>query len=278
MFGRTILVLLLLWTQDSVKSLRVVELRVPTHEPEGGMALLGCQYDLQGDTLYNVKWYKDGHEFYRYVPKSDPPVSYFPMAGVNVDIGRSSITAVALVNLTQDSSGNYSCEVNGEAPNFATVIRHKHINIHLLPKSGPHIVGLKEQYHLDELVAANCSLPPSRPKAHLMWFVNDRPAPTSYVSDPWFRVSDERPDAVESILQISFFATPSDFVNGAIKLKCQATIAPLYQKKTESTHYIALPFTEANEITGEEKDIATSTTLKNSLISLLIPIFFLILM
>lgn len=89
----------------------------------------------------------------------------------------------------------------------------------VLPKSGPRVVGLKEQYNLDDLVVANCSLPPSRPKAHLKWLVNDRPAPSSYISGPWYRVSAERPDAAESILQLSFFATTSDFVNGAIKLK-----------------------------------------------------------
>lgn len=71
---------------DAVKSLRLVELRVPTHEPEGGMALLGCQYDLEGDTLYSVKWYKDGREFYRFVPKNDPPVYYFQAPGVNVEV------------------------------------------------------------------------------------------------------------------------------------------------------------------------------------------------
>ncbi|CAH0702534.1 unnamed protein product [Spodoptera exigua] len=278
MFGRTILVLLLLWTQDAVRSLRLVELRVPTHEPEGGMALLGCQYDLEGDTLYSVKWYKDGREFYRFVPKNDPPVYYFQAPGVNVEIGRSSNTVVALVNLTQESAGHYRCEVSGEAPSFATVFRQKYINIHLLPKGGPRVIGLKEQYNLDDLVVANCTLPPSRPKAHLKWLVNDKPAPSSYILGPWYRVSAERPDAAETILQLSFFATTSDFVNGAIKLKCQATIAPLYQRETESTHYISLPFSmaahppEAKEI----RDIASSV--ENTLATLIVPIMILILM
>ncbi|KAF9410433.1 hypothetical protein HW555_010484 [Spodoptera exigua] len=203
---------------DAVRSLRLVELRVPTHEPEGGMALLGCQYDLEGDTLYSVKWYKDGR--------------------------RSSNTVVALVNLTQESAGHYRCEVSGEAPSFATVFRQKYINIH----------------------------------SHLKWLVNDKPAPSSYILGPWYRVSAERPDAAETILQLSFFATTSDFVNGAIKLKCQATIAPLYQRETESTHYISLPFSmaahppEAKEI----RDIASS--LENTLATLIVPIMILILM
>lgn len=92
-------------------------------------------------------------------------------------------------------------------------------SISVLPKGGPRVIGLKEQYNLDDLVVANCTLPPSRPKAHLKWLINDRPAPSSYILGPWYRVSAERPDAAETILQLSFFATTSDFVNGAIKLK-----------------------------------------------------------
>ncbi|XP_075974616.1 uncharacterized protein LOC142975567 [Anticarsia gemmatalis] len=277
MFGRTIVMLLLLWKQDSVRSVRLVELRVPTHEPEGGMALLGCQYDMEGDTLYSVKWYKDGREFYRFVPKNEPPVYYFNTPGVNVDIARSSNTVVALLNLTQESAGHYRCEVSGEAPHFATVFRQKFINIHLLPKSGPRITGLQEQYNIDEFVVANCSLPPSRPKAHLKWLVNDRPASSEYVKGPWYRVTAEHPDAAETILQLSFRATTSDFVDGAIKLKCQATIAPLYQRETESTHYISLPITISREAPHSEETKDYAASVENSIAALIIPIIFLIL-
>jgi beat protein, putative len=36
-------------------------------------AWLNCSFDLQGDELYSIKWYKDSIEFYRFLPKSDPP-------------------------------------------------------------------------------------------------------------------------------------------------------------------------------------------------------------
>ncbi|KAJ8721614.1 hypothetical protein PYW07_002389 [Mythimna separata] len=247
MFGRTILVLLLLWTQDLVHSLRLVHLRVPSYKREGGKALFTCQYDLQGDTLYSVKWYKDGREFYRYMPSTHPSLFNFPVAGVNIDIGRSTGNNVALVNLSQESSGNYSCEVNSEAPTFDTVIGHKYLDIYLLPKSGPRVEGLKDKYNLNELVIANCTLPPSRPKAHLIWYINGRDAPDSFTSGPWYRVSAERPDAAETILQLNFNVTVFDINNGMLKLKCQALIPPMYHQAVESTHYIA-PSSEAQEI------------------------------
>jgi len=39
-----------------------------------------------GDQLYNVKWYKDTEEFFRYVPADNPPMQVFDEPGVNVDV------------------------------------------------------------------------------------------------------------------------------------------------------------------------------------------------
>ncbi|KAJ8721616.1 hypothetical protein PYW07_002391 [Mythimna separata] len=274
MFGKTILLLMLLWTQDSVKSLRLVELWVPTHGREGGKAFLSCNYVLQEDSLYAISWYKDEQEFYHYEPTHEPNTYNFHVDGVNVDTLRSKNEVVALVNLTQQSSGNYCCEETSDGPGVLVARRCKYMNIQLLPNTGPHVVGLKELYNLDDLVVANCSVPPSRPKALLEWFINDRPAPASYISGPWYRVSAERPDAAESILQLSFIATPSDFVNGAMKLKCQATIVPLYQKGEESTHYIASPFIESKDIQA----IVISTLVYNWSAPFIISMFFFILL
>ncbi|XP_031624952.1 uncharacterized protein LOC116341796 [Contarinia nasturtii] len=37
------------------------------------------------ETLYSVKWYKDNEEFYRYVPKANPPQQSYRVDGVRVD-------------------------------------------------------------------------------------------------------------------------------------------------------------------------------------------------
>lgn len=49
-------------------------------------AVLGCKFDLDGESLYSVKWYKDGFEFYRYVPRDMPPGQVFPLPGVDVEV------------------------------------------------------------------------------------------------------------------------------------------------------------------------------------------------
>lgn len=46
------------------------------------------------EALYSVKWYKDNEEFYRYLPKSNPPQHSYRVEGIRVDvsIGRSNIS------------------------------------------------------------------------------------------------------------------------------------------------------------------------------------------
>lgn len=67
-------------------SLRLKELRIPSHAVRNQSAKLECHFDLDGETLYSVKWYKDGNEFYRFVPRDLPPTQTFPLPGITVDV------------------------------------------------------------------------------------------------------------------------------------------------------------------------------------------------
>lgn len=42
--------------------------------------------DNDEEVLYSVKWYKDGEEFYRFVPRSNPPQSSYSFDGIKVDV------------------------------------------------------------------------------------------------------------------------------------------------------------------------------------------------
>ena len=124
---------------------------VPSFAIQGKEAVLTCDYDLENQDLYAVKWYKNGLEFYRYlsdlllyegqspvairrqsyfrfndcfrfVPGSYPDtMTVYARPGVDVDKKRSDERQVTLTHLKMASTGRYRCEVSMEAPSFATV-------------------------------------------------------------------------------------------------------------------------------------------------------------
>ena len=70
----------------SVSGLKVKSVTVPGYSAKGDIVPLDCHYDLEGDQLYSVSWYKGFREFYRYVPADKPKVQNFDVPGVNVDV------------------------------------------------------------------------------------------------------------------------------------------------------------------------------------------------
>ena len=86
---------------------------------EGG--LLECDYDLEESEVYSVKWYKDGNEFYRFLPRMEHQTAVFSVPGVKVDQGMSSMKSVVVSMITRDAGGIYSCEViSTNGPEFNT--------------------------------------------------------------------------------------------------------------------------------------------------------------
>lgn len=81
--------ILFLRSAEFTASLRLTEVRIPNHTVRNSTARLECHYDMDGEDLYSVKWYKDGHEFYRYLPSNSPPALVFHMPGVSVDVSET---------------------------------------------------------------------------------------------------------------------------------------------------------------------------------------------
>lgn len=63
-----------------------MKLNIPRAVRAGHSVTLGCEYDLEGAQLYSVKWYRGNDEFYRYVPKEEPPTRVFMIQGLRVDV------------------------------------------------------------------------------------------------------------------------------------------------------------------------------------------------
>ena len=71
---------------DVTWSLRMVSVKVPGAALSGHSVQLECQFSLDDDSLYAVKWYRGVDEFYRYVPAEEPPATIFALDGIDVDV------------------------------------------------------------------------------------------------------------------------------------------------------------------------------------------------
>ncbi|RWS15529.1 uncharacterized protein B4U79_07453, partial [Dinothrombium tinctorium] len=104
--------------------LRITEFRVPERVNAGDEVHLICVYDLQGESLYTLKWYREEKEFFRLEPKANPKKQFFNVAGINVDEENSNETTVILKNVDNSTSGVFSCEISAEVT-FQTVNEEK---------------------------------------------------------------------------------------------------------------------------------------------------------
>ena len=76
--------------------IRLLNVDIPPHAIRGQNARLTCKYDLEGDNLYSIKWYRNGHEFYRYIPSDHPQTTIFNGNGINVDV--SNIQSIGRIS------------------------------------------------------------------------------------------------------------------------------------------------------------------------------------
>ncbi|XP_046387590.1 uncharacterized protein LOC124157130 [Ischnura elegans] len=214
--------------------IRLMEVRIPMHTVRDHSARLECHFDMEGESLYSVKWYKDGNEFYRYLPRDMPPAQVFPLPGVTIDIHNSTESTVVLSSVNLSSTGRYRCEVSAEAPSFQTVSDHGDMVVVALPEEGPRISGGRPRYQVGDTVRVNCTSGRSKPAAQLIWFINGDQADSSFLRGP-FSASD-REGLETSTLGLEFKVRPKHFRrNGDMKLKCLATIATVYWRSNEES-------------------------------------------
>lgn len=64
----------------------MVHVTIPNAIQSGQNAILTCDYELETDDLYSVKWYKGKREFFRFTPKEIPSIKIFKFPGIRVDV------------------------------------------------------------------------------------------------------------------------------------------------------------------------------------------------
>ncbi|KAM7354092.1 uncharacterized protein ACRADG_005909 isoform 2-T2 [Cochliomyia hominivorax] len=221
--------------QDFTQSLRLVEVRIPNYVIKGSTAQLECLYDLDGEALYSVKWYKDGNEFYRYVPRDMPPAQTFLLPGVSVDVHNSSDAVVTLREVNLQSAGRFRCEVSGEAPSFQTVTEHGDMVVVSLPDQGPpKISGGRPRYQIGDWVRINCTAGRSKPAVQLSWFVNGEAA-EPHTLRKYDTIISGREGLETSVLGLQFRVEQHHFRNGDMKLKCVASLSTFYWRSNEES-------------------------------------------
>lgn len=110
-----------------VSSLKITDFRVPSKATND--VLLDCRYDLEGELLYDVKWYKDNQQFFRCVPGE---AVQFHVDGIKIyfekfpSLGSCPFT---LTNLDAKAEGEYKCEVSAEGPLFKTEVAYSRLRV-----------------------------------------------------------------------------------------------------------------------------------------------------
>lgn len=200
---------------------------LPSVVNKGDKVDLRCNYNMRGEELYSLKWYRDNVEFYRYIPSEVPSLTVFVMPGLEV-LDYSSPTHIVLNNVVADTSGHFKCEVSAGPPRFTTAARTTQLQIVDLPTSGPQIYGLNPSYRLGETLNLTCESGPSSPPTKLRWFINSSPLPAdSHMisrKEPVFPLLDKRAIS-RSILLLPL---TEDVV--PLEVECRSTVREFYRE------------------------------------------------
>jgi len=218
-----------------VSAIQIDLLDVPEMALAGAEVHMTCNYDLERARLYQVKWYKGNHEFYRYSPGELENKKLFLVKNLNIDLQRSDEKNIYLYNLHVDMTGTYSCEVSTEGT-FETVKKTAKMNVIALPRGGPHIQGVQQDVQIGDYINLNCTSLKSKPAANLTFFINNRNA--SEMRKVSLRrsliVNEERDYQSESsILELNFKIKKHHVRRGGIEIRCEASIMNGYHSKSK---------------------------------------------
>ncbi|XP_023162313.2 uncharacterized protein LOC111593659 [Drosophila hydei] len=228
------LLLLLMFVPDFIVALKDVTVRIPQAVKRGSNALFTCNYDMENDTLYSVKWYKGKREFYRYTPKENPAMKVFAMtSGLNVERNLSNQSHVVLQSVPLNISGKFTCEISVEAPTFQTAMVSGEMEVVELPEEHTVVTGIQARYRIGDLVDGNCSIKYSKPAANLTWTINGIVVPPHHIKT--YQIEKQENSTLESVTSaIHFMVTTQHFLKGQMRLKCTAYIFDIFKEEIES--------------------------------------------
>uniref|UniRef100_A0A182M5Z1 Ig-like domain-containing protein n=1 Tax=Anopheles culicifacies TaxID=139723 RepID=A0A182M5Z1_9DIPT len=162
-------------------ALRLTNMNVPEVVDYRDTITLSCSYDLGAHQLNSVKWYKGNKEFYRTI--TDILEASFETIFHTLQTSRSlcNLALFVILKLQRTSSGEFRCEISGDAPEFKLANGTRNMTVEVLPQDDPIISGLSASYLPNELIVANCTSDRSSIPTRLLWFINGRTVPMEYL-------------------------------------------------------------------------------------------------
>lgn len=265
---KCILLFFLLRAISDTIGLKDVAVTIPQAATVGDTVTLQCRYNLEGEPLYTVKWYKGQSEFYRFLPKELPNTQVFPLPGIDVDLSKSTPNEVVLRNVQPEVSGRYRCEVSTDSPNFFTNIETGYMYVINIPKGEPQMKIEKDSYEIGYTLRGNCTSPPAYPAVNLTWYINKKKVNESslfYISDPSAAVEGRRaPKITVSGLELDIDG--NTFQGGKARLQCVASLFHLYNSEAEIVLEEERPRPRPSSVLGTRDATSGSSSLLRCLI------------
>ncbi|XP_032784367.2 uncharacterized protein LOC116922062 isoform X1 [Daphnia magna] len=203
-------------------------------------------YDhIAGGPLYSLKWYKGSHEFYRHLPRENPPTKVFHWSQFNIETDALEPGKVILRGVTPEAEGSYKCEVSAEGT-FHTDVAEANLTVIDVENEA---ITLTPDLPLDEARIGdrrkwNCTFGRSRPRAHIAWFINGEPvshnsryllSSKSMDSEAWTTNPNsgttKRLEWVNSVLELTL--AERHFKNQWLRVSCVVQIGSGYKKTKE---------------------------------------------
>ncbi|XP_022899921.2 uncharacterized protein [Onthophagus taurus] len=212
-------------------ALNSLRINVPRPIKVGDTVTLTCDYDLEGEQLYAIKWYWKEAEFFRFVPRESPPFKTFAVRHIIVDVSGSDRNKVTLKDVQKVISGTYTCEVSADAPTFHTEMKGGFMQVHELPHGNLTMIIEPSKVEVGKLLKANCRSPLAYPAPNLIWSINNE---TVYYNTSEIEtynyiesvkiLSEYSETKIQIIINQSFFDQ-----NGHMELRCNGILDELWK-------------------------------------------------
>ncbi|CAG9858033.1 unnamed protein product [Phyllotreta striolata] len=224
--------------QEKHQEKRPVSVVIPTAVKRLDTVTLQCNYNLSGEPIYTVKWYKGPKEFYRYIPKELPNVQVFALPGITVDELKSTHKNLVLKNVQPEVTGRYKCEVSSDAPNFYTYMQSGYMYVIDVPVEDPILRTDKEILDTGYRLKGNCSAPASWPPANITWLLNGKPINYTYQERVQPRDYNMKASATSNkriplvtVSGVEVAIDESHFHGGKARISCVASVFHLYRRE-----------------------------------------------